>query len=184
MDQKELNMRQRRWLEFLSDYDYEIRYRPGKANVILSAQSEARTEENFITEDLHEDDSMENFTRQYLKEVVSRHGVPISIIFNRDSSIKAAPFEALYRRKCRSPICWAEVRDSQLTGLEIIHETTDKIFQIKSRIQAARDRQKSYTDVHWDSKRGHEFTWEREDQMQKKYQHLFANPEPSSNVMS
>ncbi|GJT95476.1 putative reverse transcriptase domain-containing protein [Tanacetum coccineum] len=53
LDQKELNMRQRRWLELLSDYDCEIRYQPGKANVILSAQSEASKEENFITEDLH-----------------------------------------------------------------------------------------------------------------------------------
>ncbi|GKC31528.1 hypothetical protein Tco_1038822, partial [Tanacetum coccineum] len=48
---------------------------------------------------------------------------------------------------CRSPICWAKVGDSQLTGPEIIHETTEKIVQIKSRIQAARDRQKSYPDV-------------------------------------
>ncbi|GKE05802.1 putative reverse transcriptase domain-containing protein, partial [Tanacetum coccineum] len=63
------------------------------------------------------------------------------------TSIKAAPFEALYGRKCRSPICWAEVGDSQITGPEIIHETTKKIVQIKSRIQAARDHQKSYADV-------------------------------------
>ncbi|GJR45810.1 hypothetical protein Tco_1313913 [Tanacetum coccineum] len=63
------------------------------------------------------------------------------------SSIKAAPFEALYGCKCRSPICWAEVGDSQLTGPEIIHETTERIVQIKSHIQAAHDRQKSYTDV-------------------------------------
>ncbi|GKF13796.1 putative reverse transcriptase domain-containing protein, partial [Tanacetum coccineum] len=41
--------------------------------------------------------------------------------------IKAAPFEALYGRKCRSPICWAEVANSQLTGPEIIHETTERI---------------------------------------------------------
>ncbi|GKF61015.1 hypothetical protein Tco_0181069, partial [Tanacetum coccineum] len=61
--------------------------------------------------------------------------------------IKAAPFEALYGRKCRSPICWAEVRDAQLTGPAIIHETTKKIIQIKSRIQAARDRQKSYANI-------------------------------------
>ncbi|GJU88279.1 putative reverse transcriptase domain-containing protein [Tanacetum coccineum] len=60
------------------------------------------------------------------------------------TSIKAAPFEALYGRKCGSPICWAEVRDSQLTGPKIIHETTEKIIQIKRRIQAAGDRQKSY----------------------------------------
>ncbi|GJV84309.1 putative reverse transcriptase domain-containing protein [Tanacetum coccineum] len=63
------------------------------------------------------------------------------------TSIKAAPFEALYGRKCRSPICWAEVEDSQLTSPEIIHEITEKIIQIKSRIQAACDHQKSYVDV-------------------------------------
>ncbi|GKD33951.1 hypothetical protein Tco_1249460, partial [Tanacetum coccineum] len=61
--------------------------------------------------------------------------------------IKAAPFEALYGHKCRSPVCWAKVRDVHLTGPEIIHETTEKIVQIKSRIQVTRDRQKSYTDV-------------------------------------
>ncbi|GJU53425.1 hypothetical protein Tco_1227139 [Tanacetum coccineum] len=61
--------------------------------------------------------------------------------------IKAAPFEVLYGRKCRSPICWAKVIERQLTDPEIIHETTEKIIQIKSRIQAARDRQKSYVDV-------------------------------------
>ncbi|GJW41603.1 putative reverse transcriptase domain-containing protein [Tanacetum coccineum] len=53
LDQKELNMRQRWWLELLSDYNCEIRYHIGKTNVILSAQSEARKEKNFITEDLH-----------------------------------------------------------------------------------------------------------------------------------
>ncbi|GJV41830.1 reverse transcriptase domain-containing protein [Tanacetum coccineum] len=56
------------------------------------------------------------------------------------TSIKAAPFEALYGRKCRSPICWAEVGDDQLIGPEIIRETTEKIIQIKHRLQASRDR--------------------------------------------
>ncbi|GJR25598.1 putative reverse transcriptase domain-containing protein, partial [Tanacetum coccineum] len=58
-----------------------------------------------------------------------------------------APFEALYGRKCRSPICWAEVGQVQLTGPEIVQETTKKIIHIKQRIQAARDRQKSYADL-------------------------------------
>nr|GEV59414.1 putative reverse transcriptase domain-containing protein [Tanacetum cinerariifolium] len=66
---------------------------------------------------------------------------------NYHASIKAAPFEALYGRKCRSPVCWAEVEDAQLTGPEIIQETTEKIVQIKQRLQAARDRQKSYADI-------------------------------------
>ncbi|GJR00855.1 putative reverse transcriptase domain-containing protein [Tanacetum coccineum] len=164
-----------------------------------------------------ENDSMEKLTRQYLKEVVSRHGVSVSIISDRDgrfvsqfwqslqeafgtqldmstayhpetdgqsertiqtledmlrtcvidfgkgwdrhlpliefsynnsyhTSIKDAPFEVLYGRKCRSPICWAEVGDAQLTGPEIVRETTEKIIQIKHRLQASRDRQKCYAD--------------------------------------
>nr|GEV28495.1 putative reverse transcriptase domain-containing protein [Tanacetum cinerariifolium] len=61
-------------------------------------------------------------------------------------TIKASSFKALYGRKCRSPICWAEVGDAQLAGLEIFHETTEKIFQIKKRIQAARNRKTSLAD--------------------------------------
>ncbi|GJV16893.1 putative reverse transcriptase domain-containing protein [Tanacetum coccineum] len=63
------------------------------------------------------------------------------------ASIKAAPFEALYGRKCRSPVCWAEVGEVQLTGPEIIQETTEKIVQIRQRLQAARNRQRSYANV-------------------------------------
>ena len=166
---------------------------------------------------IKETDRMERLTRIYIKEVVSRHGVPISIISDQDArftsnfwkslqkslgtrldmstayhpqtdgqsertiqtledmlracvvdfgnngeihlslvkfsynnsyhtSIKAAPFEALYGRKCRSPICWAEVGDSQLTGPELVHETMEEIVQIRNRMASARDRQKSYAD--------------------------------------
>nr|GEX14979.1 reverse transcriptase domain-containing protein [Tanacetum cinerariifolium] len=63
------------------------------------------------------------------------------------ASIKVAPFEALYGRKCRSPVCWAEVGDTQLRGPEIIHETTEKVVQIRQHLQATRDRQRSYTYV-------------------------------------
>ncbi|GJT73151.1 putative reverse transcriptase domain-containing protein [Tanacetum coccineum] len=99
---------------------------------------------------MKETDSTEKLTRLYMKEIVARHGIPVSIISDRDShftssyhtSIKAAPFEALYDRKCRSLVCWAEVGEAQLTGSEIIHETTEKIFKIRDRMQAARDRQK------------------------------------------
>ncbi|GKD40113.1 hypothetical protein Tco_1260320 [Tanacetum coccineum] len=66
---------------------------------------------------------------------------------NYHSSIKAAPFEALYGRKCCSPVCWAEVGEVQLTGPEIVQETTEKIIQIKQRMQVARDWQKSYADL-------------------------------------
>nr|GEV93221.1 putative reverse transcriptase domain-containing protein [Tanacetum cinerariifolium] len=64
-----------------------------------------------------------------------------------NDSIKAAPFEALYGRKCRSPICWTEVGEAQILGPELIQRTTEKIVQIKQRMQAARDRQKSYADL-------------------------------------
>ncbi|GJV72913.1 putative reverse transcriptase domain-containing protein [Tanacetum coccineum] len=133
---------------------------------------------------------MQRLTRLYLKEVVSRHGVPISIISYRDSRFTSrfwqslqrtlgtrldirtachpqideqsertiqtledmlracvALFKALYGRKCRSPVCWTEVGDSQLTGPDIIHETTEKIIQIRSMMQVSRDRKKSYADV-------------------------------------
>ncbi|GKE24592.1 putative reverse transcriptase domain-containing protein, partial [Tanacetum coccineum] len=238
LDQKELNMRQRRWLELLSDYDCETRYHPRKANVvadalskkerikplrvqalvmtiglnlpkqILNAQTEARKEENFMNEDLqgminklesHADRTLclnnrnqipcfgelralimhESHKSKYsihprlekmYQDLKKLHWWPnmkaeiatyvsmcltcakVKAEYQKPSglyhtSIKAAPFKALYGRKCRSPIFWADVRDSQLTGPEIIHKTTEKIIQIKSRIQAARDRQKSYADI-------------------------------------
>ncbi|GKA60259.1 putative reverse transcriptase domain-containing protein [Tanacetum coccineum] len=139
------------------------------------------------------------------------------------SSVRCAPFEALYGRKRRSPIMWAEVGEGQLIVPELVQETTKKISQIKDRLKAARNRQKSYADkrrkplefsvvlldeirvdaklnfveepveilerefkklkrsriaivkVRWNSKRGPEFTWEREDQMKLKYPHLFSD---------
>nr|GEZ17706.1 putative reverse transcriptase domain-containing protein [Tanacetum cinerariifolium] len=63
------------------------------------------------------------------------------------TSIKATPFEALSGRKCRSPIFWTKVGEAQLLGPELIQETTEKIIQIKQRMQAARDRQKSYANL-------------------------------------
>ncbi|GJS23214.1 putative reverse transcriptase domain-containing protein [Tanacetum coccineum] len=89
----------------------------------------------------------ENITMDFVTKLPRRPLVKTRFSNSFHTSIKAAPFKALYGRKCRSPICWAEVEDNQLIGLEIIHETTEKIIQIKSRIQAARDRQKSYADV-------------------------------------
>nr|GEV36702.1 hypothetical protein [Tanacetum cinerariifolium] len=88
-------------------------------------------------------DSIEKLAELYMKEIVCRHGVPVSVISDRDNlftsswdkhlplvkfsynnsyhaSIKAAPFEALYGRKCRSPVCWSEVGESQLTGPELV----------------------------------------------------------------
>nr|GFC94138.1 putative reverse transcriptase domain-containing protein [Tanacetum cinerariifolium] len=47
------------------------------------------------------------------------------------ATIKATPFEALYGRKCHSPVCWTEVGEAQILGPELIQETTEKIVQIK-----------------------------------------------------
>ncbi|GKE91106.1 putative reverse transcriptase domain-containing protein [Tanacetum coccineum] len=78
-----------------------------------------------------------------------RHVPLVEFSYNNSyhANIKAAPFEVLYGQKCRLPVCWAEVGDVQLTGLEIIHETTEKIVQIRQCLQAARDRQRSYANV-------------------------------------
>nr|GFB99771.1 putative reverse transcriptase domain-containing protein [Tanacetum cinerariifolium] len=110
---------------------------------------------------------MDKLARIYLKEVVTRHEILVSIISDHDprgwvnhsplvefsynnsyhASIKATPFEALYGRNCRSPICWTEVGEAQILSPELIQKTTEKIVQIKQRMQAARDRQKSYTNL-------------------------------------
>ncbi|GJS40433.1 putative reverse transcriptase domain, ribonuclease H-like domain, aspartic peptidase domain protein [Tanacetum coccineum] len=78
-----------------------------------------------------------------------RHLPLIEFSYNNSyhASIKVAPFEALYGRKCQSPVCWAEVGDVQLTRPKIIHETTKKIVKIQQRLQAARDRQRSYANI-------------------------------------
>nr|GEX77870.1 DNA/RNA polymerases superfamily protein [Tanacetum cinerariifolium] len=132
-------------------------------------------------------DSMEKLTQLYLKEIVCWHGVPISIISDRDikftswfwRSLQGAlgtrldmstvyhpetdgqskrtiqTLEDMLRAcaidfggwKCRSPVCWSEVGDSQLTGPELIWETNKKIVQIKNRLLTARSSQKSHADV-------------------------------------
>nr|GFA74403.1 putative reverse transcriptase domain-containing protein [Tanacetum cinerariifolium] len=99
---------------------------------------------------MREDYKMDRLARLYLNEILARHGLPISIISDRDSrftsSVRCAPFEELYGRNCRLPIMWAEVGEGQLIGPELVQETTEKISQIKDRLKAARDRQKSYAD--------------------------------------
>ncbi|KAJ0918395.1 putative nucleotidyltransferase, Ribonuclease H [Helianthus annuus] len=63
------------------------------------------------------------------------------------SIINMAPFEALYGRKCRSPVCWNEIGEAQLTGPAIILETTEKVKKVRDNLQTARSRQKNYADL-------------------------------------
>ncbi|GKB99839.1 hypothetical protein Tco_0985976 [Tanacetum coccineum] len=95
--------------------------------------------------------TLEDMLRAYVIDFGSswnRHLPLVEFSYNNSyhARIKAAPYEDLYRRKCRSPVCWSEVGDSQLTGPKLIRDTTEKIVQIKNRLLAARSRQKSYTD--------------------------------------
>nr|GEW67131.1 hypothetical protein [Tanacetum cinerariifolium] len=268
---------------------------------IMNAQTEVRKEENYRAEDLdgmikklepRENDSMEKLTRQYLKEVVSRHEVPVSNISDHDgrkgwdrhlpliefsynkfyhTSIKAAPFEALYGRKCQSPICWVEKSYADKRCKPLDFQVGDKVmlkvspwkgvirfgkrgklnpryirpFKIHAKVGTVAYRlelpeqlnhvhstfhvsnlkkclfdeplaitldeihvddklnfiekpveiidcevkrlKKSripFMKVRWNLRRGPEYTWEREDQMQKKYPHLFANPEFTPQAIS
>nr|GFB76669.1 reverse transcriptase domain-containing protein [Tanacetum cinerariifolium] len=215
LDQKELNMRQRRWIELLSDYDYEIRYHLGKANVIDDALSRKEREKplradiatyvsqcltcakvkaehlkpsgllqqqpeipewkwenvtiDFVTGLLRtpsvisdrdslftsrfwvslqnalgtqldlstayhpETNRKSKRTIQTLEDMLwacvidfrsswDKHLPLVEFSYNNryHASIKAAPFEALYGRKSRMPICWREVGESQLTGPELV----------------------------------------------------------------
>nr|GEV14987.1 putative reverse transcriptase domain-containing protein [Tanacetum cinerariifolium] len=139
---------------------------------ILNAQNEARKPKNIKKEDVGgtrldmsttyhpETDGQSGRTIQTLKDMLRacaidfgkgwvNHFPLVEFSYNNSyhASIKAAPFEALYGRKCRSPVCCTEVGEAQILSPELIQETTEKIVQIKQRMQAARDQQKSYDDL-------------------------------------
>ncbi|CAJ2673837.1 unnamed protein product [Trifolium pratense] len=78
----------------------------------------------------------------------SKHLPLIEFAYNNSyhSSIGMAPYEALYGRKCRTPLCWSEVGDKGILGPEIIQETTEKIKMIQEKMKVAQSRQKSYAD--------------------------------------
>nr|GFA35272.1 putative reverse transcriptase domain-containing protein [Tanacetum cinerariifolium] len=89
----------------------------------------------------------DNITMDFVTKLPKSLQVEFSYNNSYHATIKAAPFEELYGRKCLLPVCWTKVGKAQILGPELIQETTEKIFQIKQRIQAACDRQKSYADL-------------------------------------
>ncbi|GJV38091.1 putative reverse transcriptase domain-containing protein [Tanacetum coccineum] len=159
LDQKELNMRQRRWLELLSDYDCDICYHPGKANLVadaLSPQIEALKLENLEKEDVG-GMIRKDIPKEKLEPCADgtlclngwvKHLPLAEFSYNNSyhANIKAAPYEALYGRKCRSPVCWAEVGEVQQDSYRKLIKKHGKIVLIKQKMQAAQDRQKSYAD--------------------------------------
>ena len=75
-----------------------------------------------------------------------RHIPLVEFVYNNSfqSSIGMAPYEALYGRKCRTPLCWTELSEKKVIGPDLIQETKEKVKMIRERLKVANDRQKSY----------------------------------------
>ena len=78
-----------------------------------------------------------------------RHIALVEFVYNNSfqSSIGMAPYEALYGRKCRTPLCWTELSEKKVIGPDLIQETEEKVKMIRERLKVATDRQKSYADM-------------------------------------
>ncbi|GJX33977.1 hypothetical protein Tco_0245534 [Tanacetum coccineum] len=142
-----MNMLQRCWIELFSDYDCEIRYHTGKANVVADAQNRKErvkpkriramnmTLQSSIKDKIlaAQEEASDEPTemQQGMDELMKRRSDEAL------DSVRCAPFEALYGRKCRSPIMWAEIGEGHFIGPELVQETTEKISQIKDRLKAA-----------------------------------------------
>ena len=77
-----------------------------------------------------------------------RHMPLVEFVYNNSFqlSIGMAPYEALYGRKCRTPLCWKKLSEKKIIGLDLIQETEEKVKMIRERLKVATDRQKSYAD--------------------------------------
>ncbi|GJZ92568.1 hypothetical protein Tco_0664633 [Tanacetum coccineum] len=124
------------WIKLYSKYEYEIRYHPGKANVVIEALSRKERVKPRRVRAMA-------MTIQYgtLEDIIT--ACVIDFGGSYQLSIRCAPFEALYGRKCRSLVLWAEIRESSLIRPELVQETTDKVVLIKEKLKVERDRQKS-----------------------------------------
>ena len=73
----------------------------------------------------------------------------VEFVYNNSfqSSIGMAPYEDLYGRKCRTPLCWTKLSEKKIIGPDLIQETEEKVKMIRERLKVATDRQKSYADM-------------------------------------
>ncbi|GJR84084.1 putative reverse transcriptase domain-containing protein [Tanacetum coccineum] len=163
LNQKELNIRQRYWLELLSDYDCEIRYHPRKANVVADALSRKEREPPLRVRAL----------------------VMTTIGLNLPKQILDAQTEARNQRTSRMKML--EELAVLLDGLhfdEKLQFVEEPVEIIDREIKRLKQSLIPIINVRRNSRRGPEFTWEREDQFRKKYPHLFTKTVPSSSAAS
>ena len=82
------------------------------------------------------------------RKVFQKSEILIEFAYNNSyhSSIGMAPYEALYDRMCRTPVCWSEVRERQILGPKLVQVTTDKVKVIQDRLKVAQSRQTIYAD--------------------------------------
>ncbi|GJY81963.1 reverse transcriptase domain-containing protein [Tanacetum coccineum] len=144
---------------------------------------------------MKENDSMEKLTRQYLKEVVSKHGVPVSIISDRDGRFTSQFWQSLNQAlgtQLDISTAYHPQTDGQsertIQTLEDMMRACEidfgKVKIMDREVKQLKQSRILIVKVRWNSRRGPEFTWEREDQIKKKYPHLFAKSKPTSESTS
>nr|GEW07201.1 putative reverse transcriptase domain-containing protein [Tanacetum cinerariifolium] len=139
--QKELDMRQHRWIELFSDYDYEIRYHPGKANMVADALSRKGIE--VVDESIGLKKGLDEMIEQRSDGTLyflDRIWVPLK------GDVRTLIIDEAFKSKYFVHPGADKMIMTLEIGSELVQETTEKISQIKDRLKAMRDCQKSYAD--------------------------------------